>query len=848
MSAALRKHIELSGLVDKMPLLLDKADSGVQKDRRNALLEIRQTIHDTPLAARLIDEIERHFQTLDADRVAVRSSALAEDLAGHSFAGQYKTFLGIRNLPECIDSLKKCWASLWAERAYEYRKHAGYGHDTPSMAVIVQLLIEADTSGVIFTADPLSGYGSRIVIEAVSGMGDSLVGGKVTPDRFIIRKHNLRIISRRIRNGKVDYVFDKDGSARRDAKEDCETADPCIGLGTARSLAKLARKVELKFGCPQDIEWAIRDDKEYVLQTRPITVVPEEKSWEQRQVWTNANIGEVFPDAITPMTWSAIELMFNPLFESAFRLLGAELGRNPLAGLVASRVYFNINTMIGVAQYFPQKWSLSLHEGFGGEHAKVFELGEVDIADEDVPDLGFSCAKMTMRLPLSICEVIGHNQKKAMRVAEELASSSRRLRALDLGDMSSEELAHHFVTAIENTLGHCNILPVLIGSLSFPILRALCARWLNDQNGTIANRLLGGLTGMDDAQAGLDLWNLAASTRESPEVEDAILSGDDWGTVQKMIRNTEAGRAFLRQWKAFMTRHGHHCQGEMEVFNARWSEKPDYILSILRKYLDSMGEIDPVKDYRDRSIRREEVSRECRQQLRSPIRRLIFSRILRRAQRGVVLRENWKSEAVRYVAAFRHVLLELGQRLEENGVLGNRDDIFFLRLDEITSVTKKSLRFDVRTEIASRQAEYERGKGLVPPAVVIGKYNPDEHVLRAAEKHARVLKGLAVSSGVVTGKARVMLRADGEQQLLPGEILVAPFTDPGWTPHFLLAAAIVMELGGMLSHGSIIAREYGIPSVVNVGAATKIIRTGQTIEVDADNGVVRILGVCRQGC
>ena len=228
-------------------------------------------------------------------------------------------------------------------------------------------------------------------------------------------------------------------------------------------------------------------------------------------MWTNANIGEVFPDAITPMTWSAIELMFNPLFESAFRLLGAELGGNPLAGLVANRVYFNINTIIGVAQHFPQRWTLSLHEDFGGEHDNVFELGEVDIADEDVPDLGFNCAKMIMRLPLSICEVIGHNQEKAMRVAEELANSSRRLRELDLEDMSSEALAHHFATALEDTLGHCNILPVLIGSLSFPILRALCARWLDDQNGVIANRLLGGLTGMDDAQAGLDLWNLAVS-------------------------------------------------------------------------------------------------------------------------------------------------------------------------------------------------------------------------------------------------------------------------------------------------------------------------------------------------
>lgn len=288
-----------------------------------------------------------------------------------------------------------------------------------------------------------------------------------------------------------------------------------------------------------------------------------------------------------------------------------------------------------------------------------------------------------------------------------------------------------------------------------------------------------------------------------------------------------------------MAHHGHHCRGEMELFNARWSETPDYILSIVRNYLSSSTQTDPIQNYHDQIRKREQLTNRCRQQLKNPAKRLIFNHIVHRAQQGVVFRENWKSEAVRYTAAFRSILLELGQRLDNKGIFENTDDIFFLKLEEIETVTLGKSNFDVKETITSRRAEYEKHKSVMPPAVVIGKFNPDDYVPDAVDTHAEVFNGLAVSSGVVVGKARVILKADTEEQVLPGEILVAPSTDPGWTPYFMPAAAIVMDIGGMLSHGSIIAREYGIPAVVNVGPATKIIKTGQTIQVDADNGIVK---------
>jgi pyruvate,water dikinase len=210
-----REHIESNEISNKIQSAVDKLDSDNQKDRKNTLLGIRQAIINAPLAVNLLRQIENHYHALVAKRVAVRSSATAEDLPGHSFAGQYETYLGIDNVDDCIDAIKKCWASLWTERAYDYRQNNGFDHMQVNMAVVVQSLIEADTSGVIFTTDPVTGSSSRIIVEACFGFGDSLVSGKVTPDRFIIRKHNLKIISRRIQNRETEYVFNKTASPKK---------------------------------------------------------------------------------------------------------------------------------------------------------------------------------------------------------------------------------------------------------------------------------------------------------------------------------------------------------------------------------------------------------------------------------------------------------------------------------------------------------------------------------------------------------------------------------------------------------------------------------------------------------
>jgi pyruvate,water dikinase len=346
---------------------------------------------------------------------------------------------------------------------------------------------------------------------------------------------------------------------------------------------------------------------------------------------------------------------------------------------------------------------------------------------------------------------------------------------------------------------------------------------------------------MDDAVAGLDLWRLAVEANEAPKVKDLILSNQDWQTIEHKLSKMDSGKKFLKNWNDFMDRHGHHCRAELELYNPRWSETPDYILRLVRNYIAQIGKTDPVQNFEDLAHHRRQLEQQCRKKLTNPLKRMIFNRLLNRSQQGSLFRENVKSEVIKLVVALRKMLLELGKKLAGNGVLKNQDDVFFLCFEELEPAVQGKANFDVRKVIASRRAEYDRNSLISPPDVIFGKFDPDKYVPASVDKDVEELTGLPVSPGVVAGKARVILRADADQQVLAGEILVAPFTDPGWTPYFVTAAAIVMDQGGILSHGSIVAREYGIPAVVNVGSATQIIKTGQTIQVDGNRGVVKIL-------
>jgi len=817
-TAAFRAHLDQNDLRARIAARVAQLPSE-PREVPGEIEKIRQRILRAPLPEAVREQVAAAYGRLGAAVVAVRSSATAEDLPGHSFAGQYETILNVRSLEACLEAIQRCWTSLWTLRAYEYRRRSGIDHRQVEMAVIVQQQIEPQAAGVAFTVDPVTGSRSRIVIESCRGLGEALVSGQVQPDRILLRKKNLEIV-----------------------RQNLMTDEPSLDRKSARRLARNARRIEERLGGPQDVEWALRDGTLWLLQARPITALPEPKSWEDRQVWTNLNLGEVAPDVMTPMTYSVIMLMFEPLFVPVFRLVGADVRRHPPAGLVAGRVYFNINTGLAAARPFASPERLSaMNNVFGGEQNRSFELGHFDICEEDLPDVGFSWPRYVLSWPGLIRSLIAHRPSKNEAFKAAFQARNDAVARFDSAAATTEELTRMATQTLHENMKDCELLYLWPGSVASFIFQWVCQNWLREADKGLGFRLLTAQGGMADTEAAHDLWRLAALAHEDPGTETALLEDGTWESIQPRLAATDHGRRVLDAWDRFMTTHGQHCHSELEFFSPRWSEMPDYVLGLVRGYLRSLDRADPLEKHRQLAAERERLTEQCRRRLRNPLKRWIFNWSLRATQKLTRDRENWKNEAVRLFAGFRRIFLELGERLRRQGILAEREDIFFLEIAEIEAVVQGRAGFDVKQRIAQRRAEYEWNTAQTPPPVVVGRYDPQKHSASRIDTSVKVLRGIAVSPGAATGKARVITQPNNGQHVEPGEILVAPVTNPAWTPYFLPAAGAVMDMGGILSHGAIIAREYGLPAVVNVGPASRIIRTGQTLHVDGDQGTVTIL-------
>jgi rifampicin phosphotransferase len=836
-ASAYEEHVKASSLEEAILETLSAVRSKDGGDRRSLLDELRGKIKDVPISSALVEQIEMACHDLQAGGFAVRSSATLEDLAGHSFAGLYDTFLGVSGVAASVTAIKKCWASLWTDRAFDYRETNGFDHCSARMAVVVQQMVEADISGVLFTADPVTGSGDQVVIEAIYGLGEALVSGKASPDRIVLSKSDLRVVEQAVANKSTEIVAGENGLIEQLVERERAKA-ACLSEEMGRRLGELALKIERAFGAPQDIEWAIDRDEIFILQSRPITTLAKPRSLEDRQIWSNLNAGEIMPDVVTPMTWSFIGPLIEGVFQSLLDPLGMNVRGNPIVGLVAGRAYFNLNTFVGIMQKAPGYRTQDPIAMFGGKAGSG-----PHVPPEDVPSFDFRRSKFLVRFPSLLAWFVAHSTRRGLRFPAGMRRKTERLASGEMTSLSEVDLTLR-LEALFAEIGRT--IPDAVafagsGTMYMTQLFTLCQKWLGDSDGSIGNGLLAGMGNMDSAEAGLAQWRLAALAHSHREVEQALLGDGDFGRIRSKFNGLAGGVQFLKAWNEFMDRYGHHARGEIEFANPRWRETPDALRSVISSYLRDWGKFDPIAAHRERGCERERLTNDCRRRLRNPAKRAVFNFVLGNAQRGCLVRENVKSEAVRLIALGRTVIRELGVRLHRRGLLENAEDVFFLRHHELQPVVLGQSDLDVQETVASRKAEYERNLTLHPPQVVVGKFDPRQFTPDTVDADAKVLTGVAVSAGVATGPARVILHSNTDEHVLPGEILVAPFTDPGWTPYFVQAAAIVMDQGGLLSHGSIIAREYGIPAVVNVGPATRIIRTGQTIRVDGTRGQVTLV-------
>ncbi|HYG35394.1 MAG TPA: PEP/pyruvate-binding domain-containing protein, partial [Clostridia bacterium] len=741
--------------------------------------------------------------------LAVRSSATVEDLPNASFAGQHDSILNVKGREALLEAIRSCWLSLFSERAVLYRAHNGLGQRRVAMAVIVQKMVKPETAGVLFTVNPITGDINQVVIEAVAGLGEDLVSGKAKPERFTVDKEGLRVFSREPSSEKIETGGKYNGEATPNPNK------PLLEDGALQNLVALAQSVEELFGKSQDIEWAMQDGQVWLLQARPVTTLGGTTPI-HGTVWTRANICENLPDVVTPMAWSVMDSVLIGCFKPIFRIIGRDLETQPWIALIHGRAYLSLSLSEDLLGGFRLLNKLDVHELLGGHAPEETAISQTPKRRKpSLNELVFG-SMVGLHVAVNLVHPTGKTFLDRLR---------QRISALTQRDLSAvpgyelveliREIGPKTFPELNNPITTARLMGYVGSGLASSVnVLLLCRRWLDDQSGSLGRLLLSGAKDMASAESGWELERLADWVRGNPRVAQAIQETPKFEALRGVLKGSEEGSQFFALWDAFMARHGHHGRGEMDVYNPRWSETPDYVLDLLRSYLTASqrkanGRSDPDR-----------VLADCLKPLRNPLKKWLLKLFVARGRAGLAYRENIKSEAVRVFAFVRRVLLEAGSRLQREDVLAQPEDVFFLNLEELEELLSRKVQLDVSNIVAERRTEHLRLQTLDAPVIVTGSSLPGRSSRNGALKKSAAgavqLEGLPVSPGVATGRARVILRADTQTRVLPGEVLIAPFTDPGWTPYFLNAAAIVVDIGGQLSHGSIIAREYGIPAVVNV--------------------------------
>jgi phosphohistidine swiveling domain-containing protein len=815
--------------------------------------QTRGRLESAPIPGDITEAILAAYAGLGEDTpVAVRSSATAEDLPEASFAGQLDTYLNVVGPDPLLDAVRRCWASLWTDRAVAYRAHHGIGQHSIGIAVVVQEMVDAGVAGVMFTANPLTGRRRETVIDAVPGLGEALVSGAVNPDQFTVDAATGEILQRSVGDKRTEIRPAPGGGTRMLRRQDGGWQDggrkACLTDEQVRSLARIGTRAEELYGEPQDLEWAIAADGGiWVVQSRPITTLfplPEPDNHDGgARAYLCASLLQGLTRPLTPMGLASFTLL-------------SDNARSAGNGPAAYR-----SAQIGMRMFVDVT---SLLRSKGGRRGllramKVADARSVDVLAYLAADPRFALTRAPKLASL----------KAGLRASPPFGLVGQVLRA-----MVNPAAALERVSGADHELDRMLVLPepaagarrldfverLLIKELTPAVMRVLPPAaagyvWLG-----LARLLLGRLAQAGELQAvlrglphnvttemDLELWRIATSIREDPESVRA-LTGEEPQTLAGRYADGSLPAVCQGALRAFLARYGHRAVAEIDLGVPRWGEDPAHIINALANYLKLA---DPAFAP-DRVFRRAAENAEAKaaelaaRAARS--RGRLFGRIvahsLRRARETAGMREYPKFRLIVAFAVLRSQLQQVGGELADAGRIQVPDDVFFLDLTEARVGLRGA---DLRGPVAERRQSYQREmrRRRIPRLLLSDGTDVEAAMVAQAAAASSAagppqpgtLAGAAASAGTVTGKARVILDPAGAH-LEPGEILVAPSTDPGWTPLFMTAGALVMEMGGPISHGAVVAREYGIPAVVGVPDATTRIRTGDTVTVDGAAGTV----------
>ncbi len=804
--------------------------------------------------------------------VAVRSSATAEDLPFASFAGQQDTYLNVVGSAAVLDAVRNCWASLWTDRAVTYRANRGIDPATVALAVVIQRMVDAAAAGVMFTANPLTGRRQQAVIDASPGLGEAVVSGAVNPDHFVVDSGTGQVLERRLGDKRI-MVRPLPGGGTETVDVPGAGASACLTDAQATGLAALGRRTELHFGSPQDTEWAVdHDGKLWLTQSRPITTLyplPERPpAGPGPRVYLCFSLAQGLTRPLTPMGLAAFRLIASSVATAArFDVPEPRSGPSPYAE-AGQRIYFDLTA---VARSTTGRRIVP----------KVFDVMEARSATvlrRVFDDPAFSLTRRTpWGLLRHVVPAAAHARapETLLRALFRPEAALRRVNrfARDFG--GSLEL-HSEATPVDR-LDHAErllstrlfaIVPAILPlpALGFAML-ALAGKLTGGRSWDDLQQVIRGLPNNVTTEMDLELWRLAMVIKDDGESFRAVTSKEPAALAAQVL----AGQvpAVLQAGLArFMDRYGHRAVAEIDVGMPRWSDDPTHILGVLANYLrlDNPALAPDIQFSNAAEAAEAQVERLVAQAMsRGRLRGTLARATLRRTRLFAGLRELPKNQIVVGLAQVRHQLQLVGAALAAAGTIEHPDDIFFLDfaearqglseqqgpkeqqgLKEQQGGTADTGGADLTHLVAQRKEAYAREleRRHVPRLLLSDGTEPEALPPRGAASGAAeapmvpgALTGSPASAGTVTAAARVILDPVGAR-LEPGEILVAPSTDPGWTPLFLTAGGLVMEMGGPNSHGAVVAREYGIPAVVGVPDATLRLSTGQSITVDGGAGTV----------
>jgi pyruvate,water dikinase len=775
--------------------------SGLSTDEHDRIravsAEIREAIEEIEIPGDLAREVSAALAGLgEWTAYAVRSSATAEDLPATSFAGQYDTYLGIAGLAAILHHVRLCWASLFTERAVTYRLRNGVDHRNVRMAVVVQRMIDPTASGVLFTADPVSGHRKILSIEATFGLGEALVSGRVNADVYKVQGDDM--------------------IARMEQQR-----HPVLTDAQIARLAALGRRIEQHFGRPQDIEWCLASETFHILQSRPITTlfpIPVATDGENH-VYVSVGHQQMMTDAMKPLGISMWQLSAaGPMHEAGGRVfvdvtraLGTAAGR---AGLFA---------MLGKSDPL-----------VGDALQTIIDRGDfVRSLSDAVPSPGAAKQAST---PLEadgavVAELIAQRQASNAALAREIRTKSGAA-LFDFILSDTQELKR----LLFDPRSH-QVLMAAIDATWW--LNDRLEAWLGEKNA--ADVLAQSVAGNVTSEMGLELLNVADVVRAHPAAL-AVLQRADHPRFLDALSTVEDGAEVRDAIQRWLDKYGMRGIGEIDLTRPRWSERPESLVPLILRNVRNFepGEATRRFEQGRRAAMRKEV--ELLERVRSlpdgDQKAAEVKRMIDRLRTFIAYREYPKYFMVNRHAAYRQALLREADRLVEAKVIADREDIYFLTFEELRNAVHSN-QADRRL-IRDRRAAFRVNQRLTPPRVLTSDGEMVSGSYRRGDRPADALIGLAVSAGSVEGRARVVFDP-ATAELEPGDILVTSHTDPSWTPIFVAIKGLVTEVGGLMTHGAVIAREYGLPAVVGVEHATRLITDGQLIRVDGTNGYIEIL-------